>query len=419
MVNVGQVYCDIGDYAKALEYFLSALALSEELDDDRGVTTCLSNLGNVYRDIGDYAKALEYLRLAHSLSERLGIRQAIAADTGNIGSVYHDLGQYSQALEYMQLARTAYEQLGDKKGVAGVTGNIGIVYRDMGNYDDAMEYHQMSLRLAVEIGDRTMIALVTGNIGHLIAIEVFDGYNPSYAQKLLQRAIDLTIEIGNKSLLLDPYRWLAGLYQQQGKWEQAYQYLSYYHEVKEDVQGHKVHKQAQQIEHLKQIAAMEKQRVIEQSKAKAIQEVQRMKAEQVEKELGNTTLQLLAQTELLRELRSDLQKIARKIPPSEPVARELRDRIKNLPCDAVDWKKFDAQFAIAHPEFVRNLTARAPDLTVTEVRVCTMVRMNLKSHEIASLFCITDAGVEFHRRNIRRKLQLKKVEKLPLVLGAM
>jgi DNA-binding CsgD family transcriptional regulator len=64
-------------------------------------------------------------------------------------------------------------------------------------------------------------------------------------------------------------------------------------------------------------------------------------------------------------------------------------------------------------------TARSPDMTTTEVRICTMLRMNLKSHEIAGIFCITEAGVEFHRKNIRRKLKLEREEKLPIVLGAM
>jgi DNA-binding CsgD family transcriptional regulator/tetratricopeptide (TPR) repeat protein len=148
-------------------------------------------------------------------------------------------------------------------------------------------------------------------------------------------------------------------------------------------------------------------------------EIQRMKTEQVEKELGNTTLQFLAQTELLRDLRSDLLKMVRKIPPSDPVARELRDRIKNLPCEAVDWEKFDMQFKAVHPDFIRNLIERAPDLTPTEIRICTMLRMNLKSHEIAGIFCITEAGVVFHRTNIRKKLKLGKDEKLPIVFGAM
>ena len=138
-----------------------------------------------------------------------------------------------------------------------------------------------------------------------------------------------------------------------------------------------------------------------------------------ERELSNATLQLLAQTELLAELRNDLLAIARKIPPTEPAARELRERVKRLPCESVDWERFDRQFREVHPDFVRALTARAPDLTPTEVRICSMLRMNLKSHEIAQIFCTTDRGVEFHRLNIRKKLKLQREEKLPIVLGAM
>jgi DNA-binding CsgD family transcriptional regulator len=148
-------------------------------------------------------------------------------------------------------------------------------------------------------------------------------------------------------------------------------------------------------------------------------EIQKMKAEQIEKELGNATLQLLAHTELLSDLRSDLLRIARKIPPTEPGARELRERVKNLPCQSVDLEKFDRQFKAVHPEFIRRLTERAPELTATEVRICTMLRMNLRTQDIAQIFCISEGGVEFHRKNIRKKLKLGREEKLPIVLGVM
>jgi DNA-binding CsgD family transcriptional regulator len=236
---------------------------------------------------------------------------------------------------------------------------------------------------------------------------------------MLLRSIELATECGAKRNLVSTHQDLADLYNQQGKWEQAYHHIKHHFILKEEVQNLEAHKKAQSVEHQRQMAQLEKQRAVEQADANAAMEIQRMKAQQVEKELGNTTLQLLAQTELLRDLRNDLLRIARKIPPSEPVARELRDRIKNLPCESVDWEKFDMQFKAVHPDFIRKLTERAPDLTATEVRICTMLRMNLKSHEMAQIFCISEDGVDFHRRNIRRKLQMKKEEKLPLVLGAM
>jgi tetratricopeptide (TPR) repeat protein/DNA-binding CsgD family transcriptional regulator len=312
----------------------------------------------------------------------------------------------------MQLAHAEYERRGDRKGLARILTNLGIVYRDMGDYANAMQYYRSALEVAEEIGDRKAIAQITGNIGQLHTIDAFDDYNLSYAEELLLRAIDFTNEISSKPILLDFHKWLAELYQKQGKWQQAHYHLQQFYEIREEVQAQETHKKATQLEHRRQITDLEKQRAIERAEA----EIQRM---QTERELGNATMQLLAQTELLRDLRNDLLKIARRIPPSEPAARELRDRIKNLPCESVDWEKFDRQFKAVHPDFIRTLTERAPDLTATEVRICTMLRMNLKSHEIAGIFCITEAGVEFHRRNIRRKLKLGREEKLPIVLGAM
>jgi DNA-binding CsgD family transcriptional regulator len=293
------------------------------------------------------------------------------------------------------------------------------VYGRLGQYAASLAQHQSALSLYQEIGDRQGVAAETGAIGSLYAVQSFESHDPVRAEQMFLHAIDLATECGHKSLPCDIHQWLAELYRQLGRWEESHHHLSRHHQLKEELHSIEAHKKIQQFEHLKQIAEMEKQRAIEQAQSQAAEEMQRMKAEATERELGNATLQLLAQTELLRDLRNDLQKIVRKIPPSEPAARELRERIKNLACESVDWEKFDRQFRVVHPDFIRKLTERAPDLTPTEVRICTMLRMNLKSHEMAQIFCITEDGVEFHRRNIRRKLGLKKEEKLPIVLGAM
>jgi len=147
--------------------------------------------------------------------------------------------------------------------------------------------------------------------------------------------------------------------------------------------------------------------------------VQQLRAEVAEQQLANYTLHLLAQTELLSDLRADLLQIARKIPPTEPAARELRARVKNLPCQSIDWEKFDTQFAAAHPEFTKKLIERFPELTPMETRVCTLLRLNLKSHEIAKMFCLEERSIETHRFNIRKKLKLETKQSLSNFLNAL
>ncbi len=100
-------------------------------------------------------------------------------------------------------------------------------------------------------------------------------------------------------------------------------------------------------------------------------------------------------------------------------AKELRERLKTLPCKAVDWEKFDTQFKAAHPEFTKKLLEKYPELSPTELRICLLVRMNLKSEDIARLLCLSERTVENHRNHIRQKMKLKRSEELAIVLAKM
>ena len=153
--------------------------------------------------------------------------------------------------------------------------------------------------------------------------------------------------------------------------------------------------------------------------AKKDSELHRLRAEQSEKELSNSTLQLVAQTELLSELRDGILGIARRFPLPDGAAKELRERLKVLPCKSVDWKKFDTQFKAAHPEFAKKLLEKFPKLTPTEVRICSLLRMNLRSAEIARLFCLSERTIEHHRANVRTKLKLKTSDDLMKILAMM
>jgi len=60
---------------------------------------------------------------------------------------------------------------------------------------------------------------------------------------------------------------------------------------------------------------------------------------------------------------------------------------------------------VASP-FLQNLAARFADFTSREIQVAQMIREGKSSKEIASLFNSSSRSVDFHRDNIRKKLQL-------------
>src|SRR4051812_39172716 len=107
-----------------------------------------------------------------------------------------------------------------------------------------------------------------------------------------------------------------------------------------------------------------------------------MKAQQAEasprpneRELANTASSLGAQTELLSNFRTDLRKSGQRPDQYEPetVIKQVRERLKELPCEMIDFGKFEAQFATVHPEFRAKLELTYPELSPAEVRMCMLL----------------------------------------------
>ncbi|MDP4227934.1 MAG: LuxR C-terminal-related transcriptional regulator, partial [Bacteroidota bacterium] len=56
--------------------------------------------------------------------------------------------------------------------------------------------------------------------------------------------------------------------------------------------------------------------------------------------------------------------------------------------------------------FFKKLKEKYPDLTNNDLRLCSYLRMNFSTKEIARLLNISTRGVEISRYRIRRKFQL-------------
>ena len=152
--SIGVNYKARSDYPKALEYFLAALKLNEDIRDTTGIAQNSGNIGIVYKTLGDYTNAMKYYGQALSLYEKLGDQKGIAINLGNIGILYNTQKQYAKALEYELKALETWKAIGNKKSVALWLGNIGIVYGDSGEYKVALGYAQEALAINESTGNK-------------------------------------------------------------------------------------------------------------------------------------------------------------------------------------------------------------------------------------------------------------------------
>jgi tetratricopeptide (TPR) repeat protein len=100
-----------GDLGGCLGGLEAALASFEQAADLRNACIVRSNLGYLYSELGDFARAESVMRQALAASERMGLREVSAAVQHNLGRV---LGLRGQLAEAARLEREAIARFGEQ-----------------------------------------------------------------------------------------------------------------------------------------------------------------------------------------------------------------------------------------------------------------------------------------------------------------
>jgi tetratricopeptide (TPR) repeat protein len=447
--NIANVYLQMLDFGAAVKFYQEALELMERSGDLQSIVKLHLNLCNGYCQAGDLEPAFESVQRALQAIEGKNYQGSRARIYQQLARLFSEKGDVVAALTNVELEFEDLRQFPDKWKECEAWIMKSVILSQTTKSEDGLIAAEHALRLAREMGSPFLEAQSLKNGGLFIERlgrheEAMDRYQLAAEQFHTLKSFDMeaiALRASGELLLSQDskaaiavllrsfeaaelskakreialsHEALSKAYKQFGETDGALQHFELFHEIEFQRRSED---RERQLSVMKANAETEFQRLLAVSSERET-EVQQLRAEQAEQELSMSTLQLLAQTELLSDLRSDLLQIARKIPPTEAAAKELRERVKNLPCKAVDWEKFDTQFRAVHPEFSKKLIEKCPELTATELRICSLLRMNLKSEAIAQLFCLSERTVENHRMHIRKKLKLKAGEDLFKVFGA-
>jgi DNA-binding CsgD family transcriptional regulator len=78
---------------------------------------------------------------------------------------------------------------------------------------------------------------------------------------------------------------------------------------------------------------------------------------------------------------------------------------------------FEIDFAKTYPDFIKNISEVANDLTSKEIKICMLLRMNFDSDYVLNYLNISKSTFLNARSSIRKKLGLKREESLILNLA--
>ncbi len=123
-------------------------------------------------------------------------------------------------------------------------------------------------------------------------------------------------------------------------------------------------------------------------------------------EVASNAMHLVKKGELLNKIKTELTQMMKRL-DNEQAASELKRMIKSLSEDEnldKEWEGFSRHFDKVHSDFLVNLKKVHPTLTGNEMKLCTYLRMNLTTKEIAQLMNISVRGVEISRYRLRKKM---------------
>lgn len=397
--DIGDVYTEMGDYVSALENLHQSLALREGAGSAVEAGSLLNSIANLYFNTGDFDKAFEFYSKGLRAFRDTADRAMEAVALGNIGLIHRVREDYATAVDYQQQSLQLCREIGSKEGEARAFVNLGDIYEQMGDFTTALEYLEQASSLAEAIGDRRVYAAALGTTGaiHLRTRRLDE------CVRVIEKALEVAERTGNRQIIYELHEILAQAHEAAGHYELALQHYKIFTETKEEIQGQAKQRTIDEMQRRVEVERAEKEREIVQLKNLQLE----LEVEHKTRELAGSALHIVQKNELLARLTRRIKQVRRATGPTrEELLADLHREVEMSIGAEEDWEMLENQFNEIHHDFVRRLSASHPNLTPTELKVCTMIKLNLATKEIARLLSISKRSAENHRYHVRQKLDL-------------
>lgn len=399
----GDLHWEQREPEQALAYYEDAAARYEALSNWEMLLPLYTNMSSLSVSLKEEAKLLKYSKRLSDLQSRYG--SAIGYYTAEENKIFYlvQLGKHVQARTQAEKVLELADSL--QRDPAHATYLLGLCYRGMNRYDLAAPYIEKAFQLGLSkrhFGQCTFYAHAMYQTyywkdqfepalqWHQTYVQYRDSvYDERKAKEVavLEARLE-TLEQARKVELLEAQS-AVGAQKRQRLWISLL-LLAVIAAVTVYAQSQRAqrHRLAQQARYEK--LEMEQQQLQQELAYK-------------QRELAAHILHMQKKNAVLQELKVGLEPLAQRDLPRLPAMLRLINQ--NIGSNE-EWDTFLRTFRTLHASFMDNLQTLSGELTASEVRLASLLRMNLSSKEIGRLLNITDEGVKKARYRLRKKLGL-------------
>ena len=135
--------------------------------------------------------------------------------------------------------------------------------------------------------------------------------------------------------------------------------------------------------------------------------------EDKDRELVSQLMVMSNKNETLQYIKKNINEYIKTCQPKDiPFFSKIVDHINSTLISTDNWENFMLHFDRIHPGFFSRLQTRFPSLTPKDMRLCSYLRLQMATKEIAGLMNITPESAEISRVRLRKKLKLSRKDNL-------
>lgn len=210
-----------GEYDFALEYFLEALSIWEEIDNKRGIAIGLNNIGLIQNMQEKTSKAIHNHLQSIELCKENKDTLLWAINVHNLGIAYNTAGSYDTAMAYADSSIKLYQSIGRALEAVIVNNLKGEIFINKGEYDKAID-NNLSIINHPDYNNKWEICYALANLAD--AEKQLGHHEKSIGYAM--RSYKLALEIGAKWDIQKVTGILAEVYSLLKNWEEAYRFLT-------------------------------------------------------------------------------------------------------------------------------------------------------------------------------------------------
>jgi tetratricopeptide (TPR) repeat protein len=467
--QMGQICYYLGNYPKALDFHGKADKIFRETNNYEQLARNLNDMGLVYYQNRQLPVARKQYEEALSIYYKAGNREGLADTYAKIGHLYEKQKRVDSAFYFQRLALQQCWDVAQQPVVAKIYENIGSIYEDLENYDSAWYYFNHSLDLYNKANDQVAGIEVINNLGDIYrktgryreaiaesnkalarASAVNDLYQKGAACRDLGKAWHLLGQQDSAYFYVDLSRRAAiDLYSIENNRQTAFLSVLFDIDKKNDEivqlenarnitliittavvivvvlvvvlgwvifsrQRLKIKNEQMLSERNRHIYETQKDLMQAELANRQLQEDKLMEELEVKKKgLTSYTLHIIQKNQSLEDLRNKLEMLIRddKRDQKKQLQQLIHQINQNFNHDQY-WNEFRETFEQIHQPFFDNLKKYSEDLTGNDLRMLSLIKLNMASKDMATLLGISQDSLRVSRYRLKKKLNLGQEESL-------